>query len=170
MKYGIDLVYKHFINSKHIVMRKILAGMVLMIMVGATSYADPRPDEVKVSKFMLSQLMVAFPDAENITWDKVGDYYMARFNNSLGNIMAYIDEDGGIYKVSRYIECKNLPLTVQRSLNEKYDLKDKETKVLEVTRNNNQTYYLISFEYQNRKYIIESDLTGNLNVVKKDKG
>jgi hypothetical protein len=150
-------------------MRKVLTGMALMIMFVATSYADPRPEEIKVSKFIQSQLMAAFPDAENVTWDKVGDYYMARFTNSLGNIMAYLDEDGGVYKVSRYIDSKNLPLTVQQSLNLKYDLKDKVTKVLEVTRNNSQTYYLISFEYQNRKYIVESDLTGNLNVVKKDK-
>jgi hypothetical protein len=150
-------------------MRKLLTGIAMLTMLAATSYADPRPDEVKVSKFIQSQLMAAFPDAENITWDKVGEYYMARFTNSIGNIMAYLDEDGGVYKVSRYIESKSLPLTVQRSLNDRYDLKDKETKVLEVTRNSSQTYYLISFEYQNKKYIVESDLTGNLNVIKKEK-
>lgn len=150
-------------------MRKILAGMALMATLATTGFTDPEPDEVKVSKYMLDQLKSAFPDAEDITWEKVGDYYMARFTNSMGSIMAYMDEDGGIYKVSRYISCKNLPLTVQRSLNEKYDLKSKDPKVLEVTRtSNSQTYYLISFEYQNRKYIIESDLTGNLNVVRKN--
>lgn len=150
-------------------MRKTFAGMALLILLVASGYAEPRPDEVKVSKFMQEQLLAAFPDAENITWDKVGDYYMARFTNRLGSIMAYMDEDGGVYKISRYIDSKNLPLTIQRSLNEMYDLKNKETKVLEVTRNNSQTYYLISFEYQNRKYIVESDLTGNLNVIKKSK-
>jgi hypothetical protein len=151
-------------------MRKILAGMALMVTLSATGYANPEPDEVKVSKYMVDQLVSAFPDAEGITWEKVGDYYMARFTNSMGSIMAYMDEDGELYKVSRYIECKNLPLTVQRSLNETYDLKNRDAKVLEVTRSSNsQTYYLISFEYQNRKYIIESDLTGNLNVVRKNK-
>jgi hypothetical protein len=150
-------------------MRKILAGMALMATLATTGFTDPEPDEVKVSKYMLDQLISAFPDAEGITWEKVGDYYMARFTNSMGSIMAYMDEDGSLYKVSRYISCKNLPLTVQRSLNEKYDLKNKDPKVLEVTRtSNSQTYYLISFEYQNRKYIIESDLTGNLNVVRKN--
>ncbi|HSF45391.1 MAG TPA: hypothetical protein VLA58_05250 [Chitinophagaceae bacterium] len=149
-------------------MRKLLAGIALLTLLAATSYADPGP-EVKVSKFIQSQLMAAFPDAENVTWEKVGEYYMARFNNSLGSIMAYLDEDGGVYKVSRYIDCKSLPLTIQRSLNERFDLKDKDSKVLEVTRNNSQTYYLISFEYQNRKYIVESDLTGNLSVIKKEK-
>jgi hypothetical protein len=151
-------------------MRKILAGMALMTTLAATSYADPRPEEIKVSKDMQLHLVTAFPDAQNITWDRIGDYYVARFMGSIGSMMAYLDEDGGIYKVTRYIDCKNLPLTVQRSLNEKYDLKDKESKVLEVTRDNSQTYYLISFEYQNRKYIVESDLTGNLNVVRKSKG
>jgi hypothetical protein len=151
-------------------MRKFLTGIVMLTLLAATSYADPRPDEVKVSKFIQSQLMAAFPDAENITWEKVGDYYMARFTNRIGNIMAYLDEEGGVYKVSRYIESKSLPLTVQRSLNERYDLKDKESKILEVTRSSGQTYYLISFEYQNKKVIIESDLTGNLSVIKKEKG
>jgi hypothetical protein len=151
-------------------MRKILAGMALMVTLTATGFANPEPDEVKVSKHMVDQLVSAFPDAEGITWEKVGDYYMARFSNSMGSIMAYMDEDGVLYKVSRYIDCKNLPLTVQRALNESYDLKNKDAKVLEVTRSSNsQTYYLISFEHQNRKYIIESDLTGNLNVVKKSK-
>lgn len=150
-------------------MRKILAGMALMATLATTGFTDPEPDEVKVSKYMLDQLISAFPDAEDITWEKVGDYYMARFTNSMGSIMAYMDEDGVLYKVSRYIDCKNLPLTVQRSLNEKYDLRNKDPKVLEVTRSSNsQTYYLISFEHQNRKYIIESDLTGNLNVVRKN--
>ncbi len=150
-------------------MRKILAVMVFMVTLSATAFASPEPDEVKVSKYMIDQLVSAFPDAESITWEKVGDYYMARFTNNMGNIMAYMDEDGGLYKVSRYINCKSLPFSVQRSLNEKYDLKNKDPKVLEVTRSSNsQTYYLISFEYQNRKYIIESDLTGNLNVVRKN--
>lgn len=149
-------------------MRKLLTGIAMLTMLVAASYADPRPDEVKVSKFIQSQLMAAFPDAENITWDKVGDYYMARFTNSLGSMMAYFDEDGGVYKVSRYIDSKNLPMAIQRSLNERFSLKDKETKVLEVSRNNS-TYYLIGFEYQNRKYIVESDLAGNLSVVKKEK-
>jgi hypothetical protein len=150
-------------------MRKLLTGIAMLTLLAATSYADPGPDQVKVSKFIQSQLMAAFPDAENVTWDKVGEYYLARFTNSIGSIMAYLDEDGGVYKVSRYIESKNLPLTVQRSLNERFELKDKESKVLEVTRNNSQTYYLISFEHQNRKYIVESDLSGNLSVIKKEK-
>lgn len=151
-------------------MRKILAGMALMVTLTATGFANPKPDEVKISKYMIDQLVSAFPDAESITWEKVGDYYMARFTSNMGSIMAYMDEDGGLYKVSRYIDCKSLPLSVQRSLNEKYDLKGKDPKVLEVTRSSNsQTYYLISFEYQNRKYIIESDLTGNLDVIRRDK-
>lgn len=134
----------------------------------AMSFTDPGPDE-KFRKFLQEKLEAAFPDAENVTWDKIGDYYMAKFTNSMGNISAYLNEEGGIYKVARYIECNSLPLAVQMSLNEKYDLKGKDKKILEITRENSQTYYLISFEYQNRKYIVESDLTGNLNVVKKSK-
>jgi hypothetical protein len=150
-------------------MRKLITAMALFVLAGTMSFAGPRPEEVKVSKFIQAQLMEAFPDAEHVTWDKMGYYYLARFTNSMGTITAYLDEDGAIYKVARYIDANSLPLTVQRSLNEKYDLKDKAETVLEVTRNNNQTYYLVSFEHQNRKYIVESDLTGNLKVIKKSK-
>ncbi|HLO81577.1 MAG TPA: hypothetical protein VK166_11490 [Chitinophagaceae bacterium] len=149
-------------------MRKLITAMALFMLTGTMSFAGPGPVDVKVSKFIQAQLMEAFPDAEHVSWDKMGDYYLARFTNSMGTITAYLDEDGAIYKVARYIDTNSLPLAVQRSLNEKYDLKENET-VLEVTRNNNQTYYLVSFEHQNRKYIVESDLTGNLKVVKKSK-
>lgn len=149
-------------------MRKLITGMVLCTMLGTMGFADPKPDEIKVDKYIVQKLQAAYPEARDITWDRMGDYTLARFTTEYGRVTAYINGEGDIRKVTRYIDGKALPMAVQRALNEQFNLKDREMTVMEVTKEN-ITYYLVSFEHQNRKYIVESDLAGQLNVVKKIK-
>jgi hypothetical protein len=147
-------------------MKKRIAALSLFLSIVAISFAEPRQEDLKVSKILQENLAKAFPNAANVKWEKVGELYVADFKQDKDKMSAYFEEGGSLYKTTRYIDPASLPLAVVRSLNERYDLKDKEKKVLEVSRQNG-TYYLISFDYDDKRYIVNSDPSGNLSVVKK---
>lgn len=147
-------------------MKKRITALLLLLSVMTMSYAEPRPADLKVSKILQENLAKAFPGAADVKWEKIGDFYVADFKHDKDKISAYFEEEGVLYKTTRYIDANSLPLAVARSLNDRFSLKDKAKKVLEVSRQNG-TYYLISFEYNDKKYIVDSDPSGNLSVVKK---
>ncbi len=147
-------------------MKKKITALFLLLSVVTMSYAEPDPKDIKVSKALQESLAKAFPYAEDVKWEKIGDFYVADFKSDKNNMSAYFEEEGLLYKTTRYIDSDALPLAVTRSLNDRFDLKERHKKVLEVSKQN-ATYYLISFEYNDKKYIVDSDPSGNLSVVKK---
>jgi hypothetical protein len=149
-------------------MKKIIAGLVLLTSLVIQLHAETPLLNLNSPDLLEEKLMEAFPDATHITWERNGDLHVARFNTTNDRMTAYFTDDAELYKVTRFVECKHLPLTVQRSLNETYDLAKKEKTIMEVTKGTD-TYYLISFESDNRQFIIESDMSGNLQVIRKTK-
>lgn len=147
-------------------MKKRITALFLLVSMVTIGFADPNPRDLKVSKLLEENLAKAFPGAEDVKWDKIGDFYVADFKHEKDKMSAYFEEKGMLYKTTRYIDPAHLPLVVTRSLNERFDLKDKDKKVLEVSRASD-TYYLISFQYNNKRYIVDSDPSGNLKVMKK---
>jgi hypothetical protein len=147
-------------------MKKKITALFLLLAVVTLGFANPLPKDLKVSKLLQENLAKAFPGAADVKWEKIGDFYVADFKHDKDKISAYFEEEGMLYKTTRYIEPSSLPLAVTRSLNDRFGLKDKSKKVLEVSRQNG-TYYLISFEYNDKKYIVDSDPSGNLSIVKK---
>jgi hypothetical protein len=147
-------------------MKKKITALFLFLSVVALGFAEPLPKDLKVSKILQENLAKAFPGAADVKWDKVGDFYVANFKQDKDKLSAYFEEEGGLYKTTRYIDPNSLPLAVARVLNDRFDLKNKAKKVLEVSRQD-ETYYLISFEYKNWKYIVNSGTSGNISVVKK---
>jgi len=158
-------------------MKKIIAVSVLVATLATQLNASPitmlyhlqgihssfsTPDQLKET------LMKNFPDAQHVSWEKNGDYFVAKFNTDTDRLTAYFSEDAELYKVTRFIECRHLPLTVQRALNERYDLQTRDKTIMEVTRGT-ETYYLVSFELDNKQIIVESNPSGNLQVIRKTK-
>jgi len=125
-------------------------------------------DEPKVSAIVQESFQKDYPNAEYVRWSKNGDYYVANFNNDMQRISVYYDENGKIYSITRFIKAESVPLNALKAVEEKYDVTDADVSVMEVSKES-RTYYLMSFTKENKYYIIESDASGNLKLVKKQK-
>lgn len=147
-------------------MKKQILPLFLLMSVVMTGFSQSISPDLNVSKSIRQSFEKTFPDAGNVRWEKSGDLYAAEFMYGKDRVTAFFEEDGEHYKTTRYIDQSNLPLAVTRALYDRFDLKGKCRHVLEVSRLRS-TSYLVSFDYNNRSYIVESDSNGNLGVVKK---
>ena len=141
--------------------------MAMMFMVSVFSvsvFAQPQ-----VPKEALEAFNRNFPRASYVQWDRKGVLHMVSFVQENDKVTAYFDDKGELLKYTRYIESRNLPLTVQQAMNQAYDLSNKDRTVMEVTQGDGSTTYLISFEHKGRNYIVQSDASGVLTVIKKEK-
>ena len=136
----------------------------------SSSYAlpDPVDSNVKVSETVRESFKKEFPNAEYVRWDKNGDYFVASFNSDMQRLSVYFDDGGKIYSTTRFIKTEAVPLNALKSLQKKYDLQEGEIAAMEVSKES-RTYYLFSFTKDNKYHIIESDASGNLKLVKKQK-
>jgi hypothetical protein len=78
------------------------------------------------------------------------------------------DENGGVYSTTRFITTEALPLNALKSVKERYDVTDNDLSAMEVSKES-RTYYLLSFIKNGKSFIISSDASGSLQVVKKQK-
>ncbi len=128
---------------------------------------DPNID-IKVSAIVQESFQKDYPNAEYVRWYKNGDYYVASFNNELQRLSVYYDDNGNVYSITRFIKCESVPLNAIKSVTEKYGVTEADIAAMEVSKES-RTYYLFSFTKDNKYYIIESDASGNLKMVKKQK-
>jgi hypothetical protein len=151
-------------------MKKILIALVVTLALGfSASYAKPDPDtNIKVTEQVLESFKKEFPNAEYVRWSKNGDFYVASFNNDMQRLSVYFDESGGIYSITRFIRTDAAPLNALKSVQKKYDVQETELGVMEVSKES-RTYYLFSFTKDKFYHIIESDASGHLKVVRKNK-
>lgn len=138
--------------------------MFMVLSVSTSVFAQPQVPKQAVEAFNRT-----FPKASYVQWDRKGDLHMVSFVQENDKVTAYFDESGELLKYTRYIESRNLPLTVQQALNQAYDLYEKDKTVMEVTQGDGSTGYLVSFEHKGRNFIVKSDAAGVLTVVKKEK-
>ena len=99
---------------------------------------------------------------------KIGDYYVASFSHEMHKLSVYFDENGGIYSTTRYISIDALPMNALKSVKERYDVTDNDLSAMEVSKES-RTYYLLSFIKNGKSFIISSDASGSLQVVKRQK-
>lgn len=146
-------------------------ALVVTLALGISSgYAKPDPVDSndKVSDIVLESFKKEFPHAEYVRWEKNGDYFVASFNNEMQRLSVYFDENGKVYSTTRFIKTDAVPLNALKSLQEKYDLSENEIAAMEVSKES-RTYYLFSFTKDKKYHIVESDASGNLKLIKKQK-
>jgi hypothetical protein len=152
-------------------MKKILIALVVTSVLGLSSgYArtEPVDSNIKVTETILQSFKKAFPNAEYVRWYRNGDYYVATFNNDMQRLSVYFDESGSIYSTTRFIKTEAVPINALRALEQKYDLQETDIAAMEVSKEA-RTYYLFSFTKEKVYHIIESDASGNMKLVKKQK-
>jgi len=146
----------------------MIAVVATLMMSLTTTLTQANSVDPEVSAIVQESFQKDYPNAEYVRWSRNGDYYVANFNNDMQRISVYYDDNGKIYSITRFIKTESVPLNAMKAVQEKYSITEADVSVMEVSKES-RTYYLMSFTKENKYYIIESDASGNLKLVKKQK-
>jgi hypothetical protein len=80
-------------------------------------------------------------------------------------ITAWYNSDAELVTTARNILYKQLPISVMRSLDKKYEGADI-LGIVEISRNN-ETYYQIRADKKSKKLLLKASPSGNITVLKK---
>lgn len=138
-------------------------SMILTIALSAT----PVYREKKIDPRVLSAFEKEFWFAKNASWDESGGISQVKFSLNDQTFIAWYNTDAELIGTARNILYMQLPLSVIKSLEEKFgsaDLSD----ITEVTKDNLTTYYLTA-EEKSKKYFLEASSVGSITILKKIK-
>ncbi|MBS1573767.1 MAG: hypothetical protein JST09_00570 [Bacteroidetes bacterium] len=146
-------------------MKKIILGLSMMVAIGISSaFAN---EDLKVSDKVLSSFGKDFTLAKNVQWREENGYLKVRFTVADMLIEAYYSSDGEFVGSARNLLFEQLPLSVIREFNQKYN-EASILSVLEVT-NNEGTSYRIWLEEDNKKIKLNASSTGEITILEKRK-
>lgn len=148
-------------------MKKFFVSLVMLISV--YSYAITPGSGEKVSPHLQAALEKEFAGAQYVVWQSIKEHqlYHARFIYNNEQVNAFFEQDGNLLAIGRYIPTTALPLTVLKSINNKYagfQWKD----AIEYTRSG-ETSYVLALENEKTRLVIQAYSSGNLYVFKKEK-
>ena len=146
-------------------MKKSILALSMILTIGLS--AALANEETKVDPRVLSAFQKEFSFAKNVKWNITGELTQVRFCLNDQGFVAWYNADAELISTARNILYMHLPLSVIKSLEEKYSNADL-TSILEVTRDNETTYY-IQAEEKSKKLLLQATPFGNITVVKKIK-
>ena len=145
-------------------MKRIFVSVLFVFAVGLTTVFAT--DEVGISMKVKESFKREFAGANPVRWNNLGDYQMVIFvlNDHLAE--AYFNsETGELAGTARYMLFDQLPLTIMRSYDKNFTRADF-ISALEVA-NDEETFYRIIVEKQNKRYSVKINASGNLLGVTK---
>ena len=83
-----------------------------------------------------------FSTASSVSWEKVSDFYFAKFTVNQVEIDAAYNEDGDLVGTSRSMAFSELPVCISMALAKKYKSYIVSKKALELTCNDITNYYI----------------------------
>jgi hypothetical protein len=146
-------------------MKKLLLALSMILTIGLS--ATPANDETKVDPRVISAFQKEFWFAKNANWDVSEGYTRVRFSLNDQGFIAWYNTDAELVRTARNILYMQLPLSVIKSLEEKFGNADL-LEITEVTKDNITSYYL-QVEENNKKYSLEASPSGSITIIKKTK-
>ena len=146
-------------------MKKTLLALSMILTIGLS--AALAKEETKVDPRVLSAFQKEFSYAKNVSWVSANELSQVRFSLNDQGFVAWYNADAELISIARNILYMQLPLSVIKALEEDYSKADL-SGIIEVTRNNETSYY-IQAEEKNRKLLLHATASGNISVVKKIK-
>lgn len=148
-------------------MKKFFVSLLMLISV--YSYAITPGSGEKVSPLLQAALEKEFTGAQYVVWQSIKEHqiYHAKFIYNNERVNAFFEPDGSLLAIGRYIPPATLPLTIIKSINNKYgdfQLKD----AIEYSRAG-ETSYVLALENEKVHLVIQAYTSGNLYVFKKEK-
>ncbi len=107
-----------------------------------------------------------FSTATYVTWEKVSDFYFAKFTLNNITIDAAYNEDGDLVGTSRRLEVSQLPLKVSVALSQKYEGYALSGDVLELTFEG-QTNFYVTAENEKQMLVLKCASGGDITIENK---
>ena len=123
--------------------------------------------EENVNAKVLNAFKSEFKTATDVTWVSGANYYEAKFVYNDKYLFAYYSTEGELLGLTRYIKPENLPISLQKSLKNKYRdywISD----LFEVAKNDGTSYY-ITLENADSQLVLKSTDSYNWNFYKRVK-
>lgn len=146
-------------------MKKAILALSMFLTIGLS--AALAYEETKVDPKVLSAFQKDFSLAENVKWEIKTGLSQVRFSIYDQSLIAWYNAEAELISTARNILYKQLPLSVIKSLEEKYSEADF-TSMQEITKGN-ETNYFIQVESKEKKLLLKANSSGSLSVVKKIK-
>ncbi len=135
----------------------------LILLLSATAFATTGDNVTKIVKGAFEK---DFTRAQNVTWQKTGDFYFANFvMNGLETDAAY-NEAGELVGTSRKITVAQLPLNVSLALSQQYKnytLKEEATEL----SFDGETQYYVTVDNAKQTLRLKCRTSGDISVEKK---
>jgi hypothetical protein len=146
-------------------MKKTFVTLFAILAIGITvSLANERKE---IDPKIISAFQKEFSFAKNVKWEVKGDLTQVNFLLNEQGITAWYDADAVLVTIARNILYMQLPISVIKTL--ETDYADASLYgIVEITHNND-TYYRITGERKNKKFLLEATPSGYISVFKKIK-
>jgi hypothetical protein len=144
-------------------MKKIIVSFSLLLAAGlSTSFAatETNPDQRTLDGFNKE-----FIAAQNVSWDKQGEYDKATFLLAGHRVIAWFNSAGQLEGCVRDLFFDQLPLNVMTAIDKRFAGADI-LSVREIT-NSEGTSYRLTLETKNKKYNVKLGSSGNIDEVEK---
>ncbi len=109
-----------------------------------------------------------FQKAQNVSWEKTGDFYFASFLMNDLSVNAAYNETGELVGTSRKIATSQLPLTISLALSKKYSGCTIHGDVTEISFDG-ETHYLVTVANTKQSLELNFRTNGEASVDKKIK-
>jgi len=144
-------------------MKKIIISFSLLLTAGLSSaFAN---DDVNPDQKVLANFKNEFTAAQNVSWEKQGEYDKASFVLAGRRVIAFFNQAGELEGSMRDIFFDQLPLAVMTSVDKKYA--DAEIIDVREISNADGTNYRIRLESKGKKLSVRVSPGGNIDDVEK---
>lgn len=109
-----------------------------------------------------------FSAASTVSWEKISDFYFAKFTVNHVEVNAAYNEEGELVGTSRTMESSQLPISISLALAKKYEGYTVSKRALELTYDDN-THYYVTIVNERQLLKLKCSVNGTLMVERKIK-
>jgi hypothetical protein len=147
-------------------MKKLATVLAATVMLLSASAFTKESNDTKATTKVEKSFKTDFSKAENATWRKIGDVFIANFLLDDVELEAAYNSDGELVGTLKKVQAQDLPLAVNLAIAKKYNGYEVAKKAEEITFEKQTSYYI---NVSNGKEILKlkCSVNGELTVDKK---
>jgi hypothetical protein len=146
-------------------MKKFFVTIALAVAIVGGSFAA---DGVKIDRKIQAAFQKEFAEAFNPRWESVGSgLYHVSFTQNSEVMDAYYNEEGQMVSLSRYVSREQLPILVNKTIDNK--LGSAEVGHIRELVSENETSYLVTAKKEKGTVVARIYTTGGFQIVKRIK-